>query len=378
MNSYLLIKVEGKNISKFLTRCHAHNIDVLKSNIISYKEMIIKIRNTDYEKLFKIKSIYKITIISSAGFIKFKELLNKNKHFIIISVIGILFLIYLCNTIFTVSIISSNNDLNKKVQKDLESYGIKKYALKKSYDKVNKIKEKLLEKYNDEIEWMEITEVGTKYEIKIVERKKPKKEEEKEYTNIVASKSGVIKRIYAEDGVKVVEENTYVNKGEIIISGAIMKDEEVKSFVTAKGKVYAEVWYNVNIEFPLEYTEKKYTSNTKKTPYIKLGNKYISLRTYKDFERKSIISLKNKLIPFEIGIESQREVKIINDKYTIEEAKNKAILKAKEKILQSLDDGEFITSQKTLNFYAKDSTIVLDIFFSCYEEIGKEEKIIPE
>lgn len=378
MNSYLLIKVEGKNISKFLTRCHDHNIDILKSDIISYKEMIIKIRNTDYEKLVKIKSVYKITIISSTGFIKFKELLNKNKYFIIISILGILFLIYLCNIIFTVSIISSNSALNKKVQKDLESYGIKKYSLKKSYDEVNKIKEKLLEKYNDEIEWMEITDIGTKYEIKIVERKKPEKEEEKEYTNIVASKSGVIKKIYAEDGMKVVEENTYVNKGEIVISGAITKDDEVKSFVTAKGKVYAEVWYNVNIEFPLKYTEKKYTSNIKKIPYIKLGSKYITLGGYKNFDRKSIISLKNRLIPFEIGIESQREVKIINDKYTALEAKNKAILKAKEKILQSLDDGEFITSQKTLNFYAKDSKIVLDIFFSCYEEIGKEEKIIPD
>lgn len=378
MNSYLLIRVEGKNISKFLTRCHTSNIDILKSNIISHKEMIIKIRNSDYDKIISIKSIYKLTIISSKGFIKFKELLNKNKYFIVISILGILFLIYLCNTIFTINIISFNSELNKKVQKDLESYGIKRYALKKSYDKVTKIKEKLLDKYNDEIEWMEITDIGTKYEIKIVERKKPKKEEEKEYTNIIASKSGVIKRIYAEDGMKVVDENTYVNKGEIIISGAIMKDEEVKAFTTAKGKVYAEVWYNVNIEFPLEYTEKKYTSNTKKTPYIKLGSRYISFKKYKDFERKSIISLKNRLIPFEVGIENQREVKIINDRYTTNQAKNKAITRAKEKILQSLDEDEFITSQKTLNFYSKDSKIVLDIFFSCYEEIGKEEKIIPE
>lgn len=378
MTSYLFIKVEGRNISKFLTRCHSNNIDILNTNIISHKEMIIKIRNTEYDRLLEIKSIYKLTIISSSGFIKFKELLNKNKHFIIISIIGLLFLIYLCNTIFTVTIISSNSSLSKKIKKDLEEYGIKKYSLKKSYNKVSKIKENLLEKYNDQIEWMEITDIGTKYEIKIVERKKPSKEEEKEYTNIIASKSGVIKRIYAEDGMKVVEENTYVNKGEIIISGAIMKDEEVKSFVTAKGKVYAEVWYNVNIEFPLKYTEKQYTNNKKKTLYIKLADKYISRQKYENFDRKSIVSLKNRLIPFEIGIETQREVKIINDKYTIEEAKSKAILKAKEQILQTLDKDEYISSQKTLNFYAKDSKIVLDIFFSCYEEIGAEEKIIPE
>ena len=157
-----------------------------------------------------------------------------------------------------------------------------------------------------------------------------------------------------------------------------MKDEDVKSFVEAKGKVYAEVWYNVNIEFPLKYTEKKYTNNYKKTFYIKLGNRYIAKKNYKNFDRKTIVSLKNKLIPFEIGIEKQREVKIINDKYTINEAKTRAILNAKEKILQSLDKGEYITSQKTLNFYAKDSKIILDIFFSCYEEIGEKEKIIPQ
>lgn len=378
MTSYLFIKVQGRNTSKFLTRCHVNNIDILDVNIISHKEMIIKIRNIDYDRLLEIKSIYKLTIISSSGFIKFRELLNKNKHFIIISIIGLLFLIYLCNTIFTVTIISSNSSLSKKIKKDLEGYGIKKYSLKKTYNEVSKIKEKLKERYNDEIEWLEITDIGTKYEIKIVERKKPKKIEENEYTNIIASKSGVVKRIYAEDGMKVVEENTYVNKGEIIISGAIMKDEEVKAFVTAKGKVYAEVWYNVNIEFPLKYTEKKYTNNKKKTIYIKLGNKYISKNKYKNFERKSLISLKNKMLPFEIGIENQREVKIINDKYTIEEAKSKAILKAKEQILQALDKDEYISSQKTLNFYAKDSKIILDIFFSCYEEIGAKEKIIPE
>ena len=111
---------------------------------------------------------------------------------------------------------------------------------------------------------------------------------------------------------------------------------------------------------------------------MRLGNKYISKRRFKNFERRKILSLKNRLVPFELGIEEEQKVNIINDKYTVEEAKKKAILSAKEKILQSLDKDEYITSQKTLKFYAKDSKIVLDIFFSCYEQIGKEEKIIPE
>lgn len=378
MNSYLILKVSGKNIPKFILRCKNNNINILKIEQISYKEALIKINYKDYDKLLKIKSIYDITLINNTGFLKFKELLNKHKYFLIMFTFGILFLIYLCNIIFEVDVISTNNELNNLIKRDLENYNIKKYKLKKSYKEKERIKSELLEKYNDTIEWIEITDVGTKYEVQVVERKKKVTEEKDEYTNIVASKSGVLRKIYAEEGVKVVDNNTYVNKGDIIISGAITKDEEIKKIVNAKGKVYAEVWYNVNIEFPLEYTEKKYTNEKKKSVYMRLGNKYISKRRFKNFERRKILSLKNRLVPFELGIEEEQKVNIINDKYTIEEAKKKAILSAKEKILQSLDKDEYITSQKTLKFYAKDSKIVLDIFFSCYEQIGKEEKIIPE
>lgn len=378
MNSYLILKVSGKNIPKFILRCKNNNINILKLEQISYKEALIKINYKDYDKLLKIKSIYDITLINNTGFLKFKELLNKHKYFLIMFTFGILFLIYLCNIIFEVDVISTNDELNNLIKKDLENYNIKKYKLKKSYKEKERIKSELLEKYNDTIEWIEITDVGTKYEVQVVERKKKVTEEKNEYTNIVASKSGVLRKIYAEEGVKVVDNNTYVNKGDIIISGAITKDEEIKRIVNAKGKVYAEVWYNVNIEFPLEYTEKKYTNEKKKSVYMRLGNKYISKRRFKNFERRKILSLKNRLVPFELGIEEEQKVNIINDKYTVEEAKKKAILSAKEKILQSLDKDEYITSQKTLKFYAKDSKIVLDIFFSCYEQIGKEEKIIPE
>ena len=378
MNSYLILKVSGKNIPKFILRCKNNNINILKLEQISYKEALIKINYKDYDKLLKIKSIYDITLINNTGFLKFKELLNKHKYFLIMFTFGILFLIYLCNIIFEVDVISTNNELNNLIKKDLENYNIKKYKLKKSYKEKERIKSELLEKYNDTIEWIEITDVGTKYEVQVVERKKKATEEKNEYTNIVASKSGVLRKIYAEEGVKVVDNNTYVNKGDIIISGAITKDEEIKKRVNAKGKVYAEVWYNVNIEFPLKYTEKKYTNEKKKSVYMRLGNKYVSKRRFKNFERRKILSLKNRLVPFELGIEEEQKVNIINDKYTVEEAKKKAILSAKEKILQSLDKDEYITSQKTLKFYAKDSKIVLDIFFSCYEQIGKEEKIIPE
>ena len=143
MNSYLIIKVEGKIIEKFILRCKKNNINLLKIERISNKEIIIKINSKDYENLNKIKSIYTLTIINNEGYLKFKEELNKNKVFIIMAILGLLFLIYLSNTIFSVNIISMNKDLNEKIIKELDSYGIKKYHLKKSYDSIEKIKKKI-------------------------------------------------------------------------------------------------------------------------------------------------------------------------------------------------------------------------------------------
>ena len=52
MNSYLIIKVEGKIIEKFILRCKKNNINLLKIERISNKEIIIKeqhnCRYTDY------------------------------------------------------------------------------------------------------------------------------------------------------------------------------------------------------------------------------------------------------------------------------------------------------------------------------------------
>ena len=378
MNSYYIVSIKGKNINNFLHKCNQNNINILRIKNISNKEILITINTYDINKLFKIKSIYKIKIMNSKGALKLKEILNRNLILIIFFFLGIIFLSVLSNTIFNVQIIGDNKELNEKIEKILNQNGIRNYQFKKSYKELNKIKNNIMEEFKDEIEWIEITNVGTKVEVKIVERKLPVKNTSKEYTNIVAGKSGVIRKIYAEEGEKQVLLNTYVNKGDIIISGEITKEEDVKKYVHAKGKVYAEVWYNVTIEFPLKYKEKIYTKNKCKRLYMKLSDKYISLSKYKTFERKKLHSLKNKKVPFEIGIEEEREVKIINDKYSINEAKIKAIEKAKEKVLQTLDNNEYIISEKPLNFKEKNSKIVLEMFFSCFEEISKEQKLIPK
>ena len=231
MNNYLIIKVTGKNIYKFIFKCKTNNINLFSIKKIDNNSLIIKIKYEAYAKLLKIKSIYKLEVQNKVGLIKLIELINNYKYITISFIFGIILLVVLSNTIFSVNIVSDNNVLNKKIKKELEFYNIKKYSFAKSYDEVDEIKEKILKKYKDSIEWIEINRNGTSYSVQIVERKIKKNKQSIDATNIVARKSGVVKKIFVINGNKIINENEYVNKGDIIISGLIKANDEVKGLV---------------------------------------------------------------------------------------------------------------------------------------------------
>ena len=373
MNNYLYLRIEGRNINRFLLKCNKNNINILFIRHISYRSIIILINDKDYKKILKIRGLNKIKIINKKGPNKYKELINKYKVFIITFIIGVFILIILSNIIFKIEVISNNKDLSDLIIKELDNYDIKKYSFKKSYNKINIIKKNIKNKYKDKIEWIEITNDGTKVIVNIVERKIDNTNTDSNIYSIVAKRNGIIKKIKVDKGISMYEENTYVNKGDIIISSDIYLNEELKNRVSSEGKVYAETWYKVHVEYPLNYKETKYTNNKRKIPYIKIGNDYLELFNYKNYSRNSIISLKDNI--FEIGLEEIKEELIINKKLSLEAAKKEAIDYAKKKIEDRLKDDERIISQKTLNFSNNGSKIIIDIFFSVYEEIG-EKRII--
>ena len=128
---------------------------------------------------------------------------------------------------------------------------------------INKIKKQILEKHKNRIEWLEIENVGTKYIIRVEERILNNIEENGSPRDIVAKKDAIIKRIDAYSGEVLKNKLDYVRRGDIIISGNIHLNEEVKNHVEAKGKVYGEVWYKVSLEYPLHYEEVTYTNKKK-------------------------------------------------------------------------------------------------------------------
>ena len=258
-SSSIKIKVTGRNINNFLKRLINNNINIEKVIPISYKEIDLIINYQDLDKVLKLKTIYNIKIVRYYGKLRIIKRIKKD-IFILSSLLISLLLIYtLSNVIFKVEVIHSNKNIIKLVTKELEDNGIKKYKFVKNYQEIEKIKNKILEENKDTLEWLEIIREGTKYTIRVEERIINNKPKDNKIYNIVASKNAVIKNIYAESGEKIRSINTYVKKGDIIISSDITLPNNEKISKTASGKVQGEVWYNINIEYPYQYHEIKYT-----------------------------------------------------------------------------------------------------------------------
>lgn len=377
-SSSIKIKVTGRNINNFLKRLINNNINIEKVIPISHKEIDLIINYQDLDKVLKLKTIYNIKIVRYYGKLRIIKRIKKD-IFILSSLLISLLLIYtLSNVIFKVEVIHSNKNIIKLVTKELEDNGIKKYKFVKNYQEIEKIKNKILEENKDTLEWLEIIREGTKYTIRVEERIINNKPKDNKIYNIVASKNAVIKNIYAESGEKVRSINTYVKKGDIIISSDITLPNNEKISKTASGKVQGEVWYNINIEYPYQYHEIKYTGNKKKVLVLNLLNKRISFfdfHKYKTFNRNIKYIFNNNITPISLIYEDEYETNIINEVYDYNTAREKAITKAKEKILEKYPNIKDITDIKIIKEEDKKNKISLNLFVTCLEDITEYQEV---
>ena len=366
------LRVEGKNLERFIKRLIAHKISLLKMRQIDRKTLLITIYEKDYEKLKELKTIYRISIIDTYGVNRFKKKWKKNRALLLSIFLGLAVLIVLSNLIYQVEIVYLDKDVRNFLKRELEKEGIHRYQWKKSYQELEQIKKKIIKNNQDKIEWMEIETVGTKYVVRVEMRKLPEKKKETQIRHIVAKKDAIVRRVEASQGEIIRKNNDYVKAGDIIISGEIKLNEEIKNKVSAKGKVFGEVWYEVEVEIPYHYYHVKKTGRTNTVYTIEYFNHRFELLNAKPFRQKECKVNKiweHFVLPIRFQKEKQTEViktdKILKKNEAIQQAVELGIDKMQEKLTKK----EKIIDVKTLKTTQKFCFMVVDMFFTVYEDI---------
>ena len=88
--------------------------------------------------------------------------------------------------------------------------------------------------------------------------------------------------------------------------------------------------------------------------------------------------MNHQFLPISLVEQTQREVRITEYVSTEEEAINRALEKARMQIESKLKEDEYIIEEKQLKVNIKESTIVLDIFYSVYENITDYAEIVEQ
>ncbi len=378
--SYYKLRISGKDTKRFIRMLYKRG--VFFENITYTEDSIfVKVDNINYRKIIDIKTIYEISVVKLYGVAKFKDFIKRYFFFLISLLLGTVFLFVLSNAIFDVEVIHSSKQIRDLLYSELEKYAIKKYKFAISFKKQEEIVEMILENNKDKLEWLEIERVGVKYKVRVEQRVMNDPIENIDKRHIVAKKDGTILSISAENGEIVKKTNSYVRKGEIIISGNLKKGEEVISTTSAKGRVFAEVWYMVTVELPFQYKEISKTGNNKKVLAVSiLGNNYniLDFKPYKSKNIEELITIRDGLSLFKISFNDEEELNIIDEVYDITNVDLIVERLAKEKIESMLSKEDKIISQKKLKTEEKNSKIVSEVFFKVYEDITAYEKINEE
>lgn len=370
--------VEGKNIYNFIFRLNKLGIDLLNINYINKNAVKIEVYKKDYEKIIKNKTIYDINIISYLGLTKIKKDIVNYKYILFFITISFMTIYFLSNLIFQIDIITNDNKMKKKINDYLYQNDIRMFHFKKSYQKLKKIKEGILHKYKNEIDWIEIESVGSKYIIRFEPRLESHLKKEVKYQSIIAKKNAIIYKMNVKNGQIVKNRFDYVKKGDVIVSGYIYLNDKITNTVEAMGDIYGETWYKVKCRYPLKYKNIIKTNKSKKVFTINFLNKEIELfnfNKYKNYEKKNNTLLKNYLLPIAINYQSQHEVILDYENNSYDEALKKAIKTALDKISKKFTKDEYIKNVKILKTSKEKNYVNLELFISTFEIISSPRKI---
>ena len=366
--------VVNENSNKFLNYLIYNKI--YYDSLNKYNEYFVL--DVSYDDYLYIRRRYKCHIVKYYGKKNIVNIYENNKYVLLSLIISFMLLFLLCNTIFDIKINSDNKDIINIINNSLSDNGIGVYKRKVSFDKLNNIKNKILEDNKDTLEWIEIREKGCIYYIDVTPRVKSNNNVDNSLpSDIVAEKDGVIKHIVVHRGSKVIDNGDYVKKGDILISGNIIKNENVIDKVHSEGVIYAETWKTVNISIPFKRIDYVYKKTINHYYLDIFGHKFTISGKYDSdntINKKSIVLDKPylffKLYKEEKKIYDYNEV-ILNKAEAYNEALNRSI----DVINKKLSSDEYIISKKVLKKEVKRSKINLEVFFKVYEKIGVTSEI---
>lgn len=170
---------------------------------------------------------------------------NLRRPIRLISLLCVALLWYgLSHIVFEVEIKGEQKESRALIEQTLQTMG---YQVPFYSSDVNDIKMKLKKTLENEIAWLEIEKMGSRYRISYTP---------KEFASLqtlsndelIAQRDGLIQRFDIEHGNKVKKVNDFVHAGDVLVSNVITNTANENKETYVKGRVFAYTWSDIRVE----------------------------------------------------------------------------------------------------------------------------------
>jgi len=271
ITGYVMIRVEGLSLEKFLNIAAQSGITVYDVQRVSYTVLRAVISAHGYRKIRRIvPEKYRITAEKKAG-VPFGFIRLSGRKVLLIG------LACLCVAVFVASFFVWDvrvTGIEKReaiaLTKEMQSLGVFVGAFKGGVD-IKEIETRLMVEH-DEFAWANLRFKGVVAEIEVVlAEPPPEMVDETRPCDIVATKDALIESIMALKGRAAVAKGQTVREGDVLISGFIWDEGLTRILVAARGEVIGSVWYKAQVSAPMFNETRVPTGRTQTQRVIAIG-----------------------------------------------------------------------------------------------------------
>ena len=392
LRGYLKIKVWGYSPERFMNLCSNHHI--LLWDIARQEDCYtMYISLSDFYKLRPIvkKTGTRAAVLERYGLPFFIRKMRKRKVFALGLPCCLAFLIAMSQFVWAIDF-EGNVSITDDVLLDFLAENGVDYGVAKNKVDIEALEAGLRENF-DIITWTSARIEGTHFIVKIKENDlavEEETEDDKENwpgSNLVATQDGVVVSILTRQGVPKVTEGTSVQKGDILVSGAVpvmADDGTVREYQFCHADADVALVYEIPVheEQPLLYEYKNYTNREKKDLFFSLGHKRYILKLGECrfvkydtiLDSRQLCILNQIYLPFYYGFVVHREYLPVEAVY--QEKKAESMLnEALSKNIVSLEEKGVQIIQKDVYFEAVGNMLVMDGYMTVQGNDGKSQPV---
>jgi similar to stage IV sporulation protein len=373
---------------RLINHCIAQNLTLRKIKYESETAVTFYIGSDDYDKFKELAGMrYSVAELGEFGYLHRLIGVLRKRALLAGVLVFLSIMIYQSLFISQIEVLGYEAINEQALRKSLNEAGFYE-GCRKSVD-IEKVKLHLYDDF-DNIAWIGIKYYGNLAQVSVVETKyvyEKKTVGSASPCNIVAAVGGYINSVDPEEGVRVVDDGSYVKEGDVVISGEVPltkttyeneDSQESVSYVHAAGTVDAKV--PVRLNYCVENRETIKAKTGRRMITVSINDKVL-LKSLCPYELSSVKrkNLCNWIKPLRLKLDVNlvEEVELKYRKIPEKEINNMVLNKMHNFVEEKLPDNTQILN-KSLNFRQEKNIIYIGVTLETLQEIGKEEEIIVD